>query len=246
MHEVTRRFNETFKYLKTKGIVKSARQYALEIGAFPQAMNEVLKGRREVTIDMLYVAINRFELNPNYLFKGSGHITSNTHDLPTTTRLSYLSITHYQSFLKNNIDVSVSKFPEEIVLPSNLVNHNTQLIAVQVNENYRMLKISTGDILICQKLVEPISQLNLQLGNYYLVRSDSVICLALYQGKSLYDQYKWSSESAHFMISPENLKEVWIPKFKLAQSTVLPNIFNLTPPKSDMHQGSILKTVTIS
>lgn len=38
----------------------------------PQSLSEILKGRRDVTIELLRQAINKYKLNPVYLFTGDG------------------------------------------------------------------------------------------------------------------------------------------------------------------------------
>ncbi|MEL6388533.1 MAG: hypothetical protein AAFQ02_00100 [Bacteroidota bacterium] len=71
---VSVRFVTCFNHLKDKGIVRSARQFALSIDTYPQSLNEILKGRRDVTIAILRSCIQEYQLNSEYLFTGYGRI----------------------------------------------------------------------------------------------------------------------------------------------------------------------------
>ena len=50
---VTQRFVKCLKQLKTDGVVRSMRQYALSVDYLPQSLSEILKERRDVTIELL-------------------------------------------------------------------------------------------------------------------------------------------------------------------------------------------------
>lgn len=69
---VTQRFIECFNKLVEKKEVKSARQFAISLETFAQGLNEILKGRRDVTLEMIRKAIDIYKMNPYYLFTGTG------------------------------------------------------------------------------------------------------------------------------------------------------------------------------
>ena len=69
---VTKRFISCHDELKEKGIIRSSRQFALNLDYLPQSLNEILKGNREVTVDLLRKAIEVYQINPDYLFLGTG------------------------------------------------------------------------------------------------------------------------------------------------------------------------------
>jgi plasmid maintenance system antidote protein VapI len=71
---VTERFIKCHDRLKNDGIVRSSRQFALKLDYLPQSLSEILKGRRDVTIELLRKAVEVFLLNPNYLLTGDGPI----------------------------------------------------------------------------------------------------------------------------------------------------------------------------
>lgn len=67
---VTQRFVKCLKQLKTDGVVRSMRQFALEVDYLPQSLSEILKERRDVTIELLRKAIERYKMNPVYIYTG--------------------------------------------------------------------------------------------------------------------------------------------------------------------------------
>ncbi|RME96629.1 MAG: LexA family transcriptional regulator [Bacteroidetes bacterium] len=69
---VTQRFIKCHNQLKSDGVVRSSRQFALSLNYLPQSLSEILKGRRDVTIELLRQAILKYKLNPVYIFTGDG------------------------------------------------------------------------------------------------------------------------------------------------------------------------------
>lgn len=69
---VTKRFIECFKILIDNGVVRSARQFAFELDYSPQSWNKVLKMERDVTIELVRCAVEKFNLSADYIFCGRG------------------------------------------------------------------------------------------------------------------------------------------------------------------------------
>lgn len=69
---VTQRFVECHNLLKERNGVRSSRQFALALDYAPQSLNDILKGKRDVTIELLRKAIAKFDFNPSFLFAGQG------------------------------------------------------------------------------------------------------------------------------------------------------------------------------
>jgi phage repressor protein C with HTH and peptisase S24 domain len=69
---VTQRFIACHNKLKKDGRVRSSRQFAIALDYLPQSLSEILKLRRDVTIELLRKAIDKYKMNPVYLFTGDG------------------------------------------------------------------------------------------------------------------------------------------------------------------------------
>ncbi len=69
---VTQRFIKCHDKLKEDNRVRSSRQFAISLDYLPQSLSEILKGRRDVTIELLRKAISMYKINPVYVFTGEG------------------------------------------------------------------------------------------------------------------------------------------------------------------------------
>lgn len=69
---VTQRFIKCHDKLREDGTVRSSRQFALSLEYLPQSLSEILKGRRDVTIELLRKAVESYKINPVYIYTGEG------------------------------------------------------------------------------------------------------------------------------------------------------------------------------
>ncbi|MCC6724204.1 MAG: helix-turn-helix transcriptional regulator, partial [Saprospiraceae bacterium] len=69
---ITDRFIKCHNKLREDGKVRSSRMFALTLDYLPQSLSEILKGRRDVTIELLRKAVEEYNINPGYLFTGEG------------------------------------------------------------------------------------------------------------------------------------------------------------------------------
>ncbi|MEM9930094.1 MAG: S24 family peptidase, partial [Bacteroidota bacterium] len=69
---VSQRFIKCHNKLREEKRVRSSRQFALSLDYLPQSLSEILKGRRDVTIELLRKAIDKYKMNPVYIMTGDG------------------------------------------------------------------------------------------------------------------------------------------------------------------------------
>lgn len=69
---VTQRFINCHDKLKEENRIRSSRQFALSLDYLPQSLSEILKGRRDVTIELIRKAVEEYKLNPVYIYTGEG------------------------------------------------------------------------------------------------------------------------------------------------------------------------------
>ncbi len=69
---VTQRFIKCHDKLRSESRVRSSRQFALSLDYLPQSLSEILKGRRDVTIELLRKAVEKYKINPVFLYTGEG------------------------------------------------------------------------------------------------------------------------------------------------------------------------------
>lgn len=69
---VTQRFIKCHDKLREDNRVRSSRQFAMSLDYLPQSLSEILKGRRDVTIELLRKAVEQYKVNPVYIMTGEG------------------------------------------------------------------------------------------------------------------------------------------------------------------------------
>ena len=69
---VTQRFIKCHNKLKEENRIRSSRQFAISLDYLPQSLSEILKGRRDVTIELLRKAVEEYKINPVYIYTGEG------------------------------------------------------------------------------------------------------------------------------------------------------------------------------
>jgi len=69
---VTQRFIKCHDKLREENRVRSSRQFALSLEYLPQSLSEILKGRRDVTIELLRKSVEKYKINPVYIYTGEG------------------------------------------------------------------------------------------------------------------------------------------------------------------------------
>lgn len=79
---VTQRFIKCHDKLREENRIRSSRQFALELQYLPQSLSEILKHRRDVTIDLIRRAVERYKINPVFLYTGEGPMFMSEEDRP--------------------------------------------------------------------------------------------------------------------------------------------------------------------
>lgn len=69
---VTQRFIKCHDKLREDNRVRSSRQFAISLDYLPQSLSEILKGRRDVTIELLRKSIEKYHISPGFLLTGEG------------------------------------------------------------------------------------------------------------------------------------------------------------------------------
>jgi phage repressor protein C with HTH and peptisase S24 domain len=89
---VTQRFIKCHNKLRETKAVKSSRQFAIEIDYLAQSLSEILKGRRDVTIEVIRKAIEVYNISPIYLFTGEGEMFLTDNDKEAHKSLRVLTV----------------------------------------------------------------------------------------------------------------------------------------------------------
>ena len=71
---VTHAFIEAFNLLKEYGFFTTNKEFAESIDYLPQSLGEILKGRRDVTIEVIRKLVSEYPVSLDFLFTGKGNI----------------------------------------------------------------------------------------------------------------------------------------------------------------------------
>ena len=100
------RFIEAFSYLTDKRIVASMTSFASELDFSVQSLNEILKGRRDVTTEVLRKLFNKHrQFNSEYFFLGEGEMLKSPNQAePATIKDVAAEVSVYKGLLKEKED----------------------------------------------------------------------------------------------------------------------------------------------
>jgi len=88
---VTQRFIKCHDKLKQDNLIKSSRQFAMSLDYLPQSLSEILRGRRDVTVELIRKAVLLYKVNPVYLYTGEGLMFLSEEDKRDVRVLTVLS-----------------------------------------------------------------------------------------------------------------------------------------------------------
>jgi len=226
---VTKRFIECYKFLLDEGIVRSGRQFAFELDYSPQSWNKVLKFERDVTIELVRSAIDRFDLSADFIFCGRGepicrmsgenaddHSEAHkkekdriTH-VPVAASAGYLTQFHDPVFLEDLNSFS---------LPGIDFRHGTYRAFDVVGDSMEP-GITQGEILVCTMVDQDLLKYNVRSDFVYVVVMESEIVVKRIQNhikeKGTITLISDNPFYKPVEIRAEEIKEMWMVKLKIS------------------------------
>jgi hypothetical protein len=144
----------------------------------PQSLSEILKGRRDVTLELLRKGVEKYEMNPIFLLTGKGsHFSQpeewltpkNAVDAPVNSDVIYFVpqiLGKKYAAERRNSQFLASL--ECLKLPvAHLKGHNLRAFEVQSNSGYPAFL--PGDVLIAEKLDPALGVKSISNGKFYVV-----------------------------------------------------------------------------
>lgn len=247
---VTERFIKCHDYLKENKLIKSSRQFALELEFLPQSLSEILKKRRDVTIELLRKAVDRFELNPNYLFSGNGPmfkkqggenevrvitLVSNKQNkqqivhVPVMTQASYANETLTNELLKQLPTFSLPDYRYDVGVHRSF----------DVEGDAMEPTLFEGDKVVCSFVEPEFWNNNLRNNHVYVIVTKSDVLVRRIQSFiSLDSSIKLISDNNFYgpkRISIDKIREIWHVRLKLSPFLQAPNrlVDNAISPELD-------------
>jgi transcriptional regulator with XRE-family HTH domain len=89
---VSQNFILCLKELKDSDRIRSDREFALAVEFSPQNLSQIINGKREVTVELIKKAVEKFQFNPDYLFTGQGAKVSINKASPSIKGIPYSDV----------------------------------------------------------------------------------------------------------------------------------------------------------
>lgn len=235
---VTQRFIKCHDKLREQGKVRSSRQFALALDYLPQSLSEILKGRRDVTIELLRKAIEEFNINPMYVFTGEGtmfHTGDNSSgfrlltvvtDAQNDERIVHVPVPAQAGYAGEELD---PRFFEELptyTLPDYKYRVGTHR-SFDVAGDSMEPTLFEGDKVVCSYLEPGLWENSLKDNYVYVVvtRGDVLVkrvfnkiksqrCLELHSDNDFYQPYR---------IAAGDVREIWYVRAKISPFLPSPN-----------------------
>ncbi len=234
---VTKRFIDCIEKLKENSGIKSVRQFALSLDYHPQNLSDLMKQKRDVTIDLIKKATETFRLNPTYVFTGEGPMFLDE-EAPTYTepelhkasleKIVYVPTSVHAGYAEQFRD---PVFLEELVsfsLPDYRFQHGLYR-CFDISGDSMEPSLFAGDKVVCSYVDHNNLYSSIRNNHVYVVVMDGALVvkrvvnrlrenrtLELVSDNSYYDPYE---------ISAEDIREVWHVEVKI--SPYLPSPTNI-------------------
>lgn len=154
---VNQRFKEVFDYLEKENIIKGKSDLAKKLDTYNHVINNILKGKRNITVDQLNKLFDTYNINANYLFglseemflEGGSPMGLPTRDLGERTNSGKQNIQF--------IDIRAKAGPIIPVAETGVTNKKFsvpglegELYAIEIEGDSMFPTITHGDLLICE------------------------------------------------------------------------------------------------
>jgi Peptidase S24-like len=238
---VTQRFIRCHNKLRENKIIKSSRQFALELEYLPQSLSEILKGRRDVTIELIRKAIEVYRMSPLFIFTGDGplflleethtnlHVLTVVTDVGNEERIVHVPIPAQSGYVKDLNDANFIKNLPTFTLPDYKYKVGTHR-SFDVAGDSMEPTLFEGDKVICS-YIEPSLWDSAIKDNYVYVivtKDDIVTRRANNQLKTskLLEVKSDNNQYEPYEIPLSNIKEIWYVRAKISPFLPSPNRIN--------------------
>ena len=223
-HIVSRRFVECMEILKSSGKVRSARQFALEMDYLPQSLNEIIKGRRDVTIELIRKAQVTFSINPNFLFTGQGRkfsVEENEDDLKILTvtvdsvgkeNIVHVPVKAQAGYAAKAENLKAVKALNTYTVPGMEHRFGT-FRSFEISGDSMFPTLHNGETVICRYVEPSLWHKQLRNEHVYVIVTDSDVVIKriknrLEQNKCIH-LHSDNPDHEPFLMHVDEIREIW-------------------------------------
>ena len=220
---VTHRFIECHDTLRANNMVKSSRQFAKSIGTLPQSLNEILKGKRDATVNNLMQLVAVYQVNSCFLLSGEGEMFKQAEIEVAEVkedRIMYVPTPAYAGYMDQFHETLTIDDVEKFSIPG-YQDAFGEHRCFDVQGRSMEPTLYTGDRIICSKV--PTSNYYSCIKNNHIhvvVTATDILVKRLVNNitkdgtvKIISDNESYPSER----IAADDIKEVWRVNLRLSQ-----------------------------
>lgn len=240
---VTQRFINCHNKLKKEQRIRSSRQFALSLDYLPQSLSEILKNRRDVTIELLRKAVAAYKINPVYLFTGEGPMfltEEATQDLKVLTivtdaqndeQIVHVPIPAQAGYASDGADPSFIQNLPTYSLPDYKYKVGTHR-SFDVSGDSMEPTLFEGDKVICSYLEPSLWETSVKKNYVYvLVTRGEVLVRRIEEYNKEEKTLRLMSDNSYYepiTVNWGNIREIWYVRAKISPFLPSPsNIKNL-------------------
>ncbi|MEO6190599.1 MAG: S24 family peptidase [Saprospiraceae bacterium] len=229
---ISQRFIDCFEELLTRKSCRSARHFATSIGIAPQALNEILKYRREVNIEIIEKANKIYNFNTNFLFSGDGpkflkedyskdfSILTIVANSQNEEYIIHVPIQAQAGYSGRYIDpVFIQSLPN-YQLPFQKFKTDSTMRSYEVDGDSMEPIIYKGDIVVSSYMHSFIWEKNLKEGPLYVIVTNSDVLVKRITNRMREERklILHSDNEAYpsFSVKIEEIKEIWQVRAKIS------------------------------
>lgn len=232
---VTKRFIDCIEKLRETTGIKSNRQFAISLDYLPQNFNDIMKSKRDVTIDLIKKAAEIFKINPTYIFTGegfmlmddeeAGHAAAHEHHksferivyVPTAVHAGYVEQFRDPVFLEDLVSFS---------LPDYKFQHG-QFRCFDITGDSMEPSLFAGDKVVCSQVDGNNLYSAIRNNHVYVVVTDNALVIKrvinrIRERKTI-ELISDNTYYEPFEIPAEEIREVWHVQVKISPYLHSPN-----------------------
>lgn len=238
---VTQRFIKCHNKLRDNKTIKSSRQFALELDYLPQSLSEILKGRRDVTIELIRKAVEVYKVNPVYLFSGEGplflsednnkefRVLTVVTDVSDDERIVHVPVPAQSGYVSELDNLEFIQDLPSFTLPDYKYKVGTHR-SFDVSGDSMEPTLFEGDKVICS-FIEPSLWETALKDNYVyvIVTNDDIVTKRVYNNIKANKTLELRSDNnyyEHYSIPLSIIREIWYVRAKISPFLPSPNRIN--------------------
>lgn len=232
---VTKRFIDCIEKLRETTAIKSNRQFALSLDYLPQNFNDIMRARRDVTIDLIKKAAETFRINPTYVFTGDGCmfldeevavISGAQADHRSMERIVYVPTAVHAGYVEQFSDPVFLEDLLSFSLPDYKFQHG-QFRCFDIAGDSMEPSLFAGDKVVCSQVDSNNFYSSIRNNHVYVVVTDCALVIKRVvnriRDRRTIELVSDNSYYEPFEIPVEEIREVWHVQVKISPYLHSPN-----------------------